>query len=62
MFGAKKIQAVKVLGVRTAEKTKVLATYNSSVYCCLVIYNDGSRELLEVPYKKMAQYVPYIIV
>ena len=62
MFGAKKIQAVKVLGVRTAEETKVLATYNSSVYCCLVIYNDGSRELVEVPHKKMGQYVPYIIV
>ena len=62
MFGVKKIQAVKVLGIRTAEETKVLATYNSSVYCILVIYNDGSRELLELPYKKMGQYVPYIIV
>ena len=62
MFGAKKIQAVKVLGVRTAEETKVLATYNSTIYCLLVIYSDNSRELLELPYKKMAQYVPYIIV
>ena len=62
MFNSKQIQAVKVLGVRTAEQTRVLATYNSSVYCCLVLYSDGSREIVECDTKEMKKYLPYIIV
>ena len=58
----KKIRAVKVLGVRTAEQTKFISTVNSSVYCCLVIYEDGSRDLLELEAKGMSKYLPYIIV
>lgn len=49
-----------VLGVRTAEQTKVLATYNSAMYSLLVEYNDGSREILELDAKGMAPYLSLI--
>lgn len=55
-----KLVSVKVLGVRTAEQTKVLATYNSTIYCIMLVYSDGSRSLEEVDAKKMAKYLPYI--
>ena len=60
MFSLKKIEAIKVLGVRTAEETKILSTNNSSVYCCLFVYSDGSREVKELSTKeinKVAQYI-----
>ena len=61
VFGTKKeIKAVKVLGVRTGEQTKVLATYNSSVYCMLVEYADGSRKIVECETGEMGQYLPFI--
>lgn len=58
----KKIRKVKCLGVRTGEETRVLATYNSAVYCMLVEYSDGSRELIEgeaksKDIKKLLQYI-----
>lgn len=60
-FGKKlAIQAIKVLGVRSAEQTKVLATYNSTLYCLLVEYEDGSRKIVECDTNGMAQYLPYI--
>lgn len=43
----KKIAKVKLLGVRTTEQTKVLGTYNSTMYCFLIEYTDGSREIAE---------------
>ena len=52
--------SVKVLGVRTVEQTKVLATYNSTIYCLMLIYSDGRRELEEVEAKKMSKYLQYI--
>lgn len=62
MFGfTKPIKAVKVLGVRTAEQTKIISTVNSSVYCCLVLYEDGTRGLLELEAKEMKKYLQYII-
>lgn len=57
---APQIERVRVLGVRTAEQTKVLATYNSSVYCLLILYTNGNRELVEVPAEKMKKYLQYI--
>lgn len=54
------VNRVKVLGVRTAEETKVLATYNSSIYCILIEYGDGRRELKECTTKEMASYIKYI--
>ena len=51
---------VKVLGVRTAHETKVLATYNSSVYCILIEFDDGHRELKECETNEMSKYLKYI--
>lgn len=42
-----KIKSAKVLGVRTAEQTKILATYNYTVYSILIIYEDDTREVIE---------------
>ncbi len=53
-------QVVKVVGERTAHETKVLATYNSTIYCLLVVYQNGSRELIECDTKGMKKYLPYI--
>jgi len=56
----KQIERVRVLGVRTAEQTKVLATYNSSIYCILILYINGQRELKECDAKEMGKYIDYI--
>lgn len=56
----REIAAVKVLGVRTAEETRALATYNSTMYCLLVAYEDGGRELVEAYAKDMGKYIDYI--
>lgn len=58
--GAKKIVRAKVLGVRTEENTKVLATYNTTVYCVLLLYSDNSVELVECNTKEMQKYIQYI--
>ena len=55
-----KLVSVKVLGVRTAEQTKVLSTVNSTIYCIMLVYSNGARELEEVDTKKMTKYLPYI--
>lgn len=47
LFQKKQIQRVKCLGVRTSEETKVLATYNSTIYCFLIEYTDRSRVIRE---------------
>lgn len=59
-FGKKEINAVTVLGVRTSEQTKVLATYNMTIYCLLVEYKDGSRKVVECGTGEMAPYLPFI--
>lgn len=41
------IRRVKFMGVRTAEETKILGTYNSSMYCFLIEYDNGERKLVE---------------
>lgn len=40
---------VKVLGVRTTEETGGISrtTVNSTLYCLLVEFEDGSRDILE---------------
>ena len=58
---SKQITKVKVLGIRTAEQTKILATYNSSLYCLLVLYSDNSRELVECESKEFEKkYINYV--
>ena len=42
-----RINRVVVLGVRTAEQTKIFATHNYSIYCLMVEYENGHRELVE---------------
>lgn len=60
-FGAgKKIERVHVLGIRTMEQTKVLATYNSSIYAIIIVYSNGERELKECTAKEMEKYIDYI--
>ena len=43
-----RIVKAKLLGIRMAQETKVMATYNSSSYCFLVEYENGVREVLEM--------------
>lgn len=56
------IRKVKVLGVRTAEETKVFATYNYSIYSLLVIYKNGRQQVLETrgDSKRFELLTPYI--
>ena len=56
----KEIAKVKVLGIRTSEQTKVLATYNSTMYSILVEYVDGTRVLKELNSFEMKEYLQYI--
>lgn len=42
-----KIKTVQLLGTRTGEETRVLATYNFTLYSFLVIYESGKREVVE---------------
>lgn len=53
---------VKLMGVRTAENTGVMATYNSTLYCFLLQRADGSRELVEYSHKdkELADLLPLI--
>lgn len=56
----KKLASVHVLGVRAGDQTRVLATYNSTIYCLLLCYSNGERELAEVATKDMSKYLNYI--
>lgn len=58
----RRIASVHVLGIRTAEQTKVFATYNSSIYSILIIYDNGDREITECDIKEMEKYINYIAV
>lgn len=63
LFGKteKEIQKVKLLGIRTAEQTKVLSTHNFSIFCLLVQYVDETRELVECEAKDFQnKYMSYI--
>lgn len=41
------VKRAKIVGVRTAHDTKVMATYNYGIYSVLVEFNNGSRTLSE---------------
>lgn len=41
------IKSVSIIGTRTGEETRVLATYNFTIYSFLVIYKSGKREVIE---------------
>lgn len=47
IYNGKRVVRVKVIGVRTAEQTKVLGTYNFGIYSFLVEYEDGSVDIAE---------------
>ena len=47
LYNGKRVARAKVIGVRTAEQTKIMATYNYGVYSLLVQYEDGSVEIVE---------------
>ena len=63
-FGTKTdgIRRIKIVGVRTAQQTKVMATYNYGIYSLLIEYTDGHRAIVEVEAdsKDMKAYLPYI--
>lgn len=42
-----KIKSVTILGTRTGEQTKILGTYNFTIYSFLVEYESGKREVIE---------------
>lgn len=46
-YNGKDVLKARIVGVRTAEQTKVMATYNFGIYSILVQYVDGSKELVE---------------
>jgi hypothetical protein len=56
------IKTVKLLGTRTAAETRILATYNFTVYSFLVVYDDGEREVVECQNgsKVFNKLLPYI--
>ena len=57
-----KIRSVTVLGTRTGEQTKILGTYNFTIYSFLVEYESGKREAVECEadsdtFKELIMYV-----
>ena len=59
---AKQIERVRVLGIRTAEQTKVLATYNSPIYSILILYSNGMKAIKECNITEMEKYVNFIAI
>lgn len=53
----KQVEKVKILGIRTAEQTKVFSTVNSSMYCMIVLYSDGTKELIECESKEFQKNI-----
>lgn len=58
----RQIERVRVLGIRAAEQTKVLATYNSTIYSILILYSNGMKEIKECNLKEMEKYVNFIAI
>lgn len=54
------VKRVKVLGVRTSEEAKGLAANGSAIYSLLIEYESGRRNLVEVNFNQMNQYLKYI--
>lgn len=51
---------VKVIGVVAFDNPKLYIEMNYTLYCLLIEYPDGSRELKEVKYSDMYKYLKYI--
>ncbi len=62
MFPDDNIDAVKVLGIRTGQETRVFATYNFSIYSLLVVYKNGQRKVVEcqADSNEFQKYLPYL--
>lgn len=63
-YNGKKLARVMFLGVRTAEQTKVMATYNYGIYSFLVEFTDGTRGVFEeqlgsVGMNKLINFIPW---
>lgn len=57
----KEIKRIKVLGVRVGDQMSGLIPFNSTVYCLMMIYRDGSKEVVECGLQEMnGFYVNYI--
>lgn len=61
-LSGKKIVRTLIVGVRTAQDTKMFATYNYGVYSFVVEYDNGSREIVEVKGNdpKAKEYLMYL--
>ena len=60
-FNQQPIKKVKVLGIRTAEETKIFHNVNSAQYSLLILDEDGSRGLVECEAKELIKkYIDYI--
>ena len=57
-----RINRVVVLGVRTAEQSKIFTTVNSTVYCLMIEYEGGHRKLVECGTKEMEKYLSHVYV
>ena len=58
----REIKSVDVLGTRTGEETRILATYNFTIYSLMIIYADGEREVIDCQsdsliFKKLLPYI-----
>lgn len=58
----REITTVDVLGMRAGEETRILATYNFTVYSLMITYADGEREVVECQsdssiFKKLLPYI-----
>ncbi len=54
------IARAEVIGVRTAENTIGSTTFTSTVYCVLVEYTTGAREVVETDSKGINRFAPFL--
>lgn len=58
----RKIKAVKILGTRAGFETRVVGTYNYTIYSILILYTNGEKEVVECEgksdkFKELIQYI-----
>lgn len=59
---SKEVKAVKILGTRTGMETRILGTYNFTIYSMLILYDNGEKEVIECDsnsdrFKELIQHV-----
>lgn len=56
------VEKVKVLGIRSGEETKSIATWNTTIYALLVVYVTGARDVIEctADSKQFRELINYI--